>query len=215
MSEPAFVFDIGNVLIDWDPRYLYQKLIPGGKDRIDQFLQEIHFTEWNTHQDRGRSFAEGVSLLCAQYPQYAELIRAYDERYEESIAGAITGTVEILRQLKRNSHRLFGLSNWPAEKFALVRPQYAFFDLFEQIIISGEVGMAKPEPGIFSLTLERIKLPAMKCIFIDDSARNIAVAIEFGFNTIQFTSPIQLATELRERGLLTEDWQNHQDVDTN
>ena len=131
MNKPqiAIVFDFGGVLVDWNSHYLYRKLLNGDDAAIDRFLTEIGFTEWNLHQDKGRSFAAGVAVLSAQFPQYADLIRAYDERWQESLSGPIPGTVEILRKLKDARYPLYGLSNWALEKFNLVRHQYEFFSL--------------------------------------------------------------------------------------
>ncbi len=126
-TKPAIVFDFGGVLVDWNSHYLYRKLLNGDDAAIDRFLTEIGFTEWNLHQDKGRSFADGVAVLSAQFPQYADLIRAYDERWQESLSGPIAGTVEILRSLKEAHYPLYGLSNWALEKFNLVRHQYEFF----------------------------------------------------------------------------------------
>ena len=163
---------------------------------------EVDFFGWNTEQDRGRTFAEATADLTARFPQYGELIRAYDERYLEALGGAIQPVVEILYQLKSAGYRIFGLSNWPAEKFALVRPRYPFFEWFEDLIISGEVKLAKPDKAIFDLLLERAGQPPGKCLFIDDHAGNIRAARELGFQTILFQSPQQLEEELERRGIL-------------
>ena len=198
----AVVFDFGGVLVDWDPHYLYRKLFDGDDHAIDHFLTEVHFVEWNQHQDRGRPFAEGVAELSAQFPHYADLIRAYDERYEEAISGPIWGTVEILRSFKEAGYPLYGLSNWSVEKFILVRPKYEFFNWFDDILISGAVKLIKPDPRIFALFLERIHRTADECVYIDDSAVNVAAADRLGFKAIHFASPKQLAIDLRQLGLL-------------
>ena len=193
----AIVFDFGGVLLDWDPRYLYQQLFPGDESAMANFLAEIDFYGWNNLQDAGRPFSAGVAEACQQFPQYCELIRAYDERWEESIAGPIQGTVEILRGLKEQGRRLYGLSNWSAEKFYLVRHRFAFMDWFEDILVSGEVNLIKPDPRIFQLLLERLRLPAEAVLLVDDSARNVETARQLGFQTIHFTSPKQLREALK------------------
>jgi len=200
--NPAIVFDFGGVLVDWNSHYLYRKLLNGDDAAIDRFLTEIGFTEWNLHQDKGRSFADGVAVLSAQFPQYADLIRAYDERWQESLSGPITGTVEILRSLKEAYYPLYGLSNWALEKFNLVRHQYEFFSWFDDILISSTVNLIKPDPQIFTLFLDRIGWVATDCVYVDDSAANIMTANQLGFTTIHFQSPDQLAAELRQLGLL-------------
>jgi 2-haloacid dehalogenase len=191
----AIIFDFGNVLVDWDPRYLYRKLLDGDQ-AIEQFLGEVDFFEWNLEHDAGRPFDESIAEMCARFPQYCELIRAYDLRYEESISGPIWPTVQVLRTLKDAGYPLYGLSNWPADKFDLVRPKYEFFSWFDEIVVSGKVRIAKPDPRIFELLLECIGRPAQECVFIDDSPRNIAAAQKLGIQTILFHSAGQLKQEL-------------------
>jgi len=201
----AIIFDMGGVLMDWNPRYLYRKLFDGDSHSMERFLTEIGFAEWNLQQDKGRPFAVAVAELCARFPAYADLIKAYDERWEESIAGPIQSTVDILHSLSHAGHRLYGLSNWSVEKFELVRGKYEFLSWFEMIMVSGEVGLVKPDPGIYVLLLERIRRTAEECLFIDDSVANIAAASQMGFKTIQYQSPEQLATELCSLGVLPQE----------
>jgi 2-haloacid dehalogenase len=199
----AIIFDFGGVLIDWNPRHLYRKFFPDNPEGMERFLREIHFTEWNLRQDEGRSFSEAVAEWCDRFPQYCDLIRAYDTRWEETISGPICPTVEILRVLHQAGYTLYGLSNWSAEKYRLVRHKYAFFGWFDEIIVSGEVGMVKPEPRIYALLLERIGRAAQQCLYIDDSAQNVVVARKLGFQAIQFQSAEQLRSSLIERKLLS------------
>jgi 2-haloacid dehalogenase len=204
-QSPAIIFDFGGVLIDWDPRYLYAPLFDNDADAMERFLTEIGFVEWNTEQDRGRPFAVAVNELSERFPHYADYIRAYDERWEQSIGGAIEETVALLVALKRAGFVLYGLSNWSAETFRRIRHQYPFLDLFDEIVLSGEVQIIKPDPRIYEVLLERIKRAAPDCLFIDDSEVNVAVAEELGFQTIRFTSPEQLGRELIARGLLSQE----------
>ena len=198
----AIVFDYGNVLIDWNPRNVYKRFFPDDPEGMEQFLQEINFMEWNALQDRGRPFAEGVAVLSEQFPHYAELSRAYHENWSDSIGEIYAGTVEILKQLKGAGYPLYGFSNWSAETFPLVRTKHDFFDLFDDMVISGEVGFAKPEPEIYQILLEKIGRPAQECLFIDDSLPNIQQANKIGFATIHFQSPPQLEEELIELHLI-------------
>jgi len=197
----AVIFDFGGVLVDWSPHNLYRHYFEQPQD-IDRFLKEIDFAEWNAQQDRGRPFAQAVAEHSAKFPQHAPLIKAYRERWEDFIVGPIEGTIAILKELKRLGYPLYGLSNWSAETFPVVQGKYRFFELFDDILISGKVGMIKPEPGIFHLLLKRIKLEARDCLFIDDSDSNIRTAAGIGFDTILFISPEQLRAELRSRNIL-------------
>lgn len=187
--------------MDWDPRYLYRQLFVDDKQGMERFLEEVQFMEWNARQDGGRSFEVAVAELSTQFPHYADLIHAYDLRWEESINGPIQPTIEIMRTLRDSGYPLYGLSNWSAEKFMLVRHKYEFFRWFEDIILSGEVKLSKPDPRIFVYTLERIGRGAETCLLIDDSLQNIAAANAMGFQTIHFQSPGQLAAELSEMGI--------------
>ncbi len=196
------MFDFGGVLMDWDPRYLYQKMPGYDRQAVERFLEEVDFFTWNLEHDRGRSVAEGMALLSARFPQYSDLLRAYDERYLEALRGPVEPVVRILYALKAAGYPLYGLSNWPAEKFALVRPMHPFFEAFDDMVISGEVKLIKPERAIFELLLERIGRPAEECLLIDDSERNIQAARELGFQAIHFQSPQQLEAELGRRGIL-------------
>jgi 2-haloacid dehalogenase len=197
----AIVFDFGGVLVDWNPWYLYRNDFED-EDAMHGFLREIGFAEWNHEQDKGRAFADAVAIHSERFPQHAGMIRAYDERWVESVGGEIAGTVEILRELKRAGYLLYGLSNWSAEKFVFVRERFAFFELFDGIVLSGEVKLAKPEPEIFGLLLAQSGQNAENCLFIDDSEKNIRAAEALGFQTVQFVSPEQLERELRELGVL-------------
>jgi len=198
----VIVFDFGGVLMDWDPYYLYSKILGNDRQVVERFFKEVDFFGWNEEQDRGRTFAVATAELIARFPEYTELIQAYDRRYLESIAGAFQPVVEILYALKEAGYRLFGLSNWPAEKFALVRPRYPFFEWFDGLVISGEVGLIKPDKAIFDLLLERAGYPARECLFIDDHDSNIRAARDLGFQTILFQSPQLLEEELRRIGIL-------------
>lgn len=197
----AIVFDFGRVLIDWDPRYLYRKFFGQDEQAMERFIEVVRFYDWIHRLDYAGNYAEGVAAACAEYPQYCHLIRAYDQRYSETILGPIEPTVEIMRRLKRAGYPIYGLSNWPVEKFTLVRPLYDFFDDLDEIVVSGEVGIAKPDPGIYQALLERTGRRAEECLFIDDSPDNIAAACRLGFQTILYQSPEQLREALAALGI--------------
>jgi 2-haloacid dehalogenase len=198
----AIIFDFGNVLLEWNPRYLYQRYFPNDPEGMERFLAEVNFAEWNLQQDKGRPFAEGVAILSEKFPHYAPLIRAYHDNWTDSIGAAYNGTIEILKNLKQVGYPLYGLSNWSAETFPFAREKYNFFDLFDDFVISGEVGHVKPDPEIFQIMLGKIGKPAQECLFIDDSLTNIDQAQKMGFATIHFQSPEQLETRLHELTLL-------------
>ncbi|MFN0119852.1 MAG: HAD family hydrolase [Blastocatellia bacterium] len=201
MSKPAIIFDLGGVLVDWNPRYLYRKLFVSEAD-MEIFLRDICDGDWNEQQDAGRPFAEGVALLCAQHPEHTALIRAFHERWIEMVAGPIEGTVEIFRELRAAGYQIAALSNWSAETWALTRPLYPFFDWFEEMVISGHEGVIKPNPRIYQILLQRIGRRAHECVFIDDSMKNIGAARAMGFRTIQFRSPEQARRELNAMQIL-------------
>ena len=198
----AIIFDFGGVLLDWNPNLLYSRYFPDNPEGMETFFKEVDFAGWNAHQDRGRSFKEGVAVLSAQFPHYAHLIQAYHEHWIESIAGEHEGTVEIVKQLKQKGYPVYGLSNWSVETFPLAHAKYHFFDLLDGIVLSGVVGYNKPEPEIYQIMLEKVGKPAEECLFIDDSLPNILQANTMGFKTIQFTSPEKLKDGLTQLGLL-------------
>ena len=197
----AIIFDFGGVLLKWDPRNLYQRYFPNDPEGMERFFKEVDFAGWNAHQDRGRPFKEGVAVLSAKYPHYAHLIQAYQDHWIDSIVGMFDGTVEIVKQLKQMGYQLYGLSNWSTETYPLAREKYHFFDLLDDIVLSGEVGHNKPEPEIYRIMLEKIGKKAQECLFIDDSLPNINQANTMGFNTIHFTSPGQLEKDMIQMGL--------------
>ena len=198
----AIGFDYGNVLVEWNPRYIYQRYFPNDPEAMERFLDEVDFMEWNAQQDKGRTFKEGVAALSKEFPHYAHLIQAYHDHWKDSIGAAHWGTVEIMKQLKQAGYPLYGLSNWSAETFPHTREKYDFFDLFDDMVISGEVGHVKPQPEIFHILLEKVGKPAQECLFIDDSLANIQQAQKIGFVTIHFQSSEQLKITLNELGIL-------------
>lgn len=194
-SITAIIFDFGNVFVKWDARALFKRYFPT-PEAVDSFLQEICFSDWNSHQDAGRSFHEGISELSSRFPQYEEFIKAYDIFWEDSITETCAETIEIASELKKIGYELYLLTNFSAEKFPLMRKRFDFLNLFDDLIISGEHRLIKPDPAIYHLTLKRINRNAEECLFIDDTLANITTANRLGFNTIHFKSPGQLKHEL-------------------
>ncbi len=196
INKPLIAFDLGAVLIDWDPRYLYRKLFNGDDEGMEHFLAEVCSPAWNVQQDAGRSFAEAIAVLAKQYPEQRELISAYFERWEEMLGGAIEGSVEILRMVKELGFEVAALSNWSAETYPLAHKQFDFLNWFEVMVLSGKEKVVKPDPAIYRILLERTGRQAENCIFIDDSLINVQAARELGIASIHFQSPSQLRKEL-------------------
>jgi 2-haloacid dehalogenase len=198
------VFDLGGVLIDWDPRHLYRKLFDDDEPGMERFLAEVTTSAWNLSLDAGKPFGEAVAELIAKHPGERARIEAYHARWIEMISGPIPGTVALLEGLAERKVPLYAITNWAAETFAIVRsdPAYAFLDLFREIFVSGELRMIKPEPAIFRHALRAIGREPGECLFIDDNAKNVEAAAALGFATHRFTSPDALAADLRARGLL-------------
>jgi 2-haloacid dehalogenase len=198
----AIVFDLGGVLIDWNPNYLFLPMFDGDQASVDALLNQVCTPEWNAKQDAGRSLAEAVEERVAKFPEYAAYIEAYYQRWEEMIGGAISGTVEILSNLREKGFPLFALSNWSAETYPKAVRMFEFLNWFDDVIISGREKLVKPDPAIYRLLLQRINREAENCLFIDDTAHNIHAAQRLGFQTVHFTSPEQLLTVLQERGVV-------------
>jgi 2-haloacid dehalogenase len=200
-AEPVVVFDLGGVLVDWNPRHLYRKLFDDHA-AMELFLTEVCTPAWNEAQDEGRTIAEATAEAIVRHPGERAMIEAYYARWGEMMAGPIHGTVTILETLKETGFELHALTNWSAETFPIARERFSFLDHFETILVSGEVRLKKPDPRIFSLLLQRIGHPAEACVYIDDSARNIAAANALGFDAIHFESADELGVALRARGVL-------------
>jgi 2-haloacid dehalogenase len=198
----AVVFDLGGVLIDWDPRYLYRQLFDGNETAMEAFLTEVTTPEWNLQQDAGRSWDDAVAALTREHPEHAELIAAYRDRWPETLGEAIGPTVEILGDLRRAGIRLFALSNWSAETFPVARRRYPFLEWFEGIVISGEVGITKPDLLVYRHLLERNALDPASTVFIDDNEANVQAASEIGMIAIRFEGGDALRSALADLGLL-------------
>ncbi len=197
------VFDFGGVLFDWNPRYLYRKLFEREED-MEAFLRDVTTDAWNAKQDAGRPWNEAIAELVQRHPEHEALIRAYRERWPETLAGTIPETVAVLHELKDADAPLYGLTNWSQETFPIARSMHREFDLFDGILVSGEEGMAKPDPRIFQRLLDRFNLPAERVVFIDDNRANIEAAAKLGLHAIHFTDANCLRKELVGLGLLKE-----------
>ncbi len=200
MPVSTVIFDLGGVLVDWNPDYLYRKLIPDAAER-SWFLTEVCNGTWNAQQDRGRDWETAIAEKTAQFPQHAALIRAYRDRWIETIGGRIEETVTVLDELKARSVPLYALTNWAADTFQEAR-HIVPLDRFDGIVVSGEVKMMKPEPEIFLHLLGKFGLQAPDCLFIDDMTYNTNAAAALGFATVTFTGAAVLRQELMLHKLL-------------
>jgi 2-haloacid dehalogenase len=196
------LFDLGGVLIDWNPRYLYRPLFGGDDAAMEDFLARVCPPEWNHEMDEGKPFAVAVAERQRLFPEQAQLIAQWHAGWPQMLRDEIPGTVAILRELRSRDVRLFALTNWSAETFPMARPRFPFFDWFDGIVVSGEVGWIKPDARIYRHLLDRYGLQADDCLFIDDSAANVAGAEAVGIKGLHFTSPTQLRGDLTGLGLL-------------
>ena len=197
----SIVFDLGNVLIDWNPRYLYRKLLPN-ETEVEWFLENICNNNWNEKHDEGQVFSEGIKKLSKLYPQYANLIKAWFDRWEEMLGGPLDDSVEILAELKDLGFPLYILSNWSAETYPKAEAVYDFLNWFDGKIISGEVGKIKPDPEIFYTLIKKFKLIPENSVFIDDKLSNIETANLIGFHGIHFHNAELLRNDLKKMNLI-------------
>ena len=202
MEIKNIIFDLGGVLIDWNPDYMYKKLISDENKRT-WFLENICTSDWNEAQDGGRLIKDANELLINQHPDYSAWILAFYDRWEEMLNGSIAGTVDILKKLKENKqYGLFALTNWSAETFPRALEMFEFLHWFDGRVVSGEEKTRKPFREIYDIILNRYNLIPHQTIFIDDNLRNILAAKECGIITIHFQSPEQLQKELKEKNII-------------
>lgn len=195
----SIVFDVGNVLLRWDPRFLFRKLFDD-EARMEWFLANVFTSAHNLECDRGRGFADTVAELSARFPDFATAIRAFDERWSEMVPGEIEGTVELLREVRAKGVPDYAITNFSREKFPVARARFPFLDGFRLAIVSGDEGLVKPDAEIYELFLARAGLEAADCVFIDDSAANVAGARAVGMHAIHFSGPDALRRDLRALG---------------
>ncbi|MCM1178521.1 MAG: HAD family phosphatase [Clostridium sp.] len=191
------IFDFGGVLLDWNPHYVFDPYF-GNTEKAQWFIDNICTPQWNAALDAGKPFSEGVKELIAVHPEWEKEIRMYHTEWLKMMGGQIEGMYEIVKGLKDNGYRLFGLTNWAAETFALVRDTYPVLSLLEGIVVSGEEKMIKPDPEIYRILLDRYGLKAEECVFIDDTLRNTKAAEALGIKGIHLTSKDQLTKALKE-----------------
>ena len=202
MKITTIIFDLGGVLIDWNPAYVFDKLIEDETKRR-HFFDNICTADWNEEQDAGRTIKEANEILIAQHPDWKEHIEAYYGRWEEMLGGPIGETVEIFKQLRATGrYRFYALTNWSAELFPIALSRYDFLHWFDGRLVSGEEKMRKPFPEFFQLLLDRFNINKEEALFIDDNLRNVKAAEVLGIKSIHFQSPAQLKETLSELNLL-------------
>ncbi len=191
----AVIFDLGNVLIPWDPRFLFRKLLPD-EAAVERFLAEVCTAPWNYAQDLGREWEEAIAERVARFPGEEALIRAYHDRWGEMLGPAIAENVAVLEVLHADGTPLYALTNWPTDKFGVARARFPFLARFRDIVVSSEVKLAKPDPRIYRLLLERHGLAAADCTFIDDSRANVEAAGALGMRGLHYQPPASLSAAL-------------------
>lgn len=198
----TIIFDLGGVLVDWNPEYVF-KTVFDDEEEMRYFFAEICTHDWNIQQDAGRPLAEATELLVAQFPTYESQIRAFYGRWEEMLGGPISETVKILEALyQRKEHRLLALTNWSHETFPVALELYPFLQLFEGILVSGVEKLIKPDARIYQLLIERYSVNPERALFIDDNLKNVEGAKAVGLHAVQFESSAQLRAYLEEKEVL-------------
>lgn len=197
-ATPVVVLDVGNVLVEWDLGRLYPDLDEDGRRR---FLSEVLTPDVNLRVDRGESLADVCAELAARWPQQAELVTRYRDRWLDSLGPVIDESVRVLEELVAAGVRCLALSNFGRETYAAARPRLGFLDRFEAVVTSAEVGLVKPDPAIYLLLCERYRLTPTDAVFVDDSPANVAAAAALGFDAVRFTDAAAMRRALRERGL--------------
>ena len=198
----TIIFDLGAVLIDWNPDYMYRSIF-ADEQQMRDFLTTVTTSDWNEEQDAGRSLHEGTEWLVAQHPHHEENIRAFYGRWIEMLGNAFEGTVEIFKELKDSGkYKIYALTNWSAETFPMAQKKFEFLGWFDGIVVSGAEKMRKPAPEFYQILLDRYNVNPQESLFIDDNYRNILAAEKMGINCIHFTSSERLREELLEKSLL-------------
>ena len=194
----AVVFDLGGVLIDWNPRYLYRKLLPD-EAQVEWFLEHVCPPRWNAVHDGGQPFAVGIAEAIARHPEQGPLIRVYYDRWSEMLGGSIPETVKLMREV---TVPVFALTNWSAETFPIARQRYPFLNEFRDILVSGREKLMKPDRAIYHRAAERFRIEPARAVFLDDSEPNVSGAQAAGFRAFHYTGPDAARQQLQKLGVL-------------
>jgi 2-haloacid dehalogenase len=197
----GLIFDLGGVVIDWNPEYVFHDVFAGDKAKMDRFFTEICPMSWNEKQDGGYPLAQATEERVAMFPGWEKEIRAFYGRWIEMVGDPIPGTTELLTELKATGYLLYALSNWSAETFPLVKDRVPAFKLFERIFLSGEYRMIKPDPNFYEAVLAEIPVPRERLVFIDDNPANVAGAENVWLKALRFTDADQLRADLKALGV--------------
>ena len=195
MKIDAAVFDLGGVLVDWDPRHLYRRVFDD-EDEMERFLAEVCTLTWHFQHDIGVPFSETIPALCEQFPEHAELIRLWDARYLEMVGGEVPGSLDVVRALHERGTRLYVLSNMPASVWGPLNQMFDWLDLFDGAVISGQERVVKPDPAIYALLVDRFGVEPTSTAFVDDRPENVDAADALGFRAIRFTDATSLRAAL-------------------
>ena len=194
----TLIFDLGGVLVDWNPKYVYREVFDDDEEKVDWFLNTICTSNWNIEQDAGRTLQEATELLVSQHPEYEKWIRIYYDRWEDMLNGTIQETEDLLNKLKQdNIYKLYALTNWSGETFPIALQKFEFLQHFKGIVVSGDEKTRKPFEKIYLIILKRYQLNPKTCLFIDDNLENIVAAEKIGIQSIHFKNTQQLKREFR------------------
>lgn len=199
----TIIFDLGGVLIDWNPDYVFDAIFDGHPERKKYFYENICTPHWNEEQDAGRTLQAATDLLLDEHPEWQDEIKAYYGRWEEMLGGAIQGTVDIFKELKASGkYRIYALTNWSAETFPVALDKFEFLQWFDGIVVSGTEMTRKPFPEFYQILLDRYSVAPSDAVFIDDNLRNVEAARGMGIASIHFHSPERLREELASLDVL-------------
>ncbi|GAC1419808.1 MAG: HAD-IA family hydrolase [Flavisolibacter sp.] len=202
-SIQTIIFDLGNVLIDWNPSYLFDRIFENEPQKKAYFFEHICTEHWHSKQDAGRPIEQATNELVKIHPQWEDPIRAFYSRWKEMFHGPIQGSVEILKELKEKQYPLFALTNWSAELLQRSWEDFPFLKWFQGMVVSGEEKINKPAKEIYFILLRKYQIDPKKALFIDDKKNNVVAAKQIGLEAIQFHSPIQLREEFKKYGVLS------------
>lgn len=194
----TIIFDLGGVLIDWNPEYVFLDAFDGDKEKTQWFLQNICTSDWNENQDAGYPLAQATQDLVDKFPEYQHYIKMFYGNWENMLGGAIEGTVNILKQLiTSKQYKVVALTNWSSETFPIAQKRFEFLQWFDGIVVSGDEKTRKPFNEIYNITLKRFNITPKKSVFIDDNLRNIEAANALGIHGIHFKNPEMLIQQLK------------------